>query len=232
MATVRERSLDSFDGQLQELKDNLLAMGGRCEQLISDALRAVEEGDPELARAVEDADRQINADELALDAMAVRMLALRQPVGRDLRLLVTSLKVVVDLERIADEAVNIAERAELLSPHLPEIAEAKALLPEMGARAAEMLRVALDALVAENAEAAQQVRAMDDAVDNHHQRILGIARAFMTRHPEHAPIGLGLAAASKYVERIADLCTNIAEMVVYMVRGVDVRHRKLRRQRN
>lgn len=229
-ATAARHSDQHFDAQLQEVKDRLLAMGARCEQLIAQALEAVEAGDPALAEAVEEADRRINADELALDDLAVRILATRAPVGRDLRLLVTTLKVVVDLERIGDEAVNVAERAGLLGVEVEGLREPRALLPEMGRRGAEMLRLALDSLVAENADGAARVLAMDDEVDALYERVLAAATDFMAAHPEQAELALGVASAGKYLERIADLCTNISEMVVYMVQGVDVRHGSFRRR--
>lgn len=199
-------------------------MGGRCEQLIADALAAIDAGDPSLAEAVDVADRRIDADELAIDDLAVRILAVRSPVGRDLRLLVTVLKVVVDLERIGDEAVNVAERTALLAADVEGLRPGRALLPEMGRLGAEMLRLALDALMAEDAALAETVLERDDEVDALHERVLGVATGFMAAHPHQAELAMGLSSASKYLERIADLATNIAEMVVFMVRGVDVRH--------
>jgi len=199
-------------------------MGARCERLISSALEAIEAGDPALAEAVEAADRQIDADELAVDDLAVRILATRSPVGRDLRLLVTALKVVVDLERIGDEAVNVAEQAPLLGAEVVGLREPRARLPEMGRLGAEMLRLALDSLVAENVEGANRVLEMDDRVDALYEQVLGAATRFMADHPEQAELAMGVTSAAKYLERIADLGTNIAEMVVFMVQGVDVRH--------
>jgi phosphate transport system protein len=213
-----------FDAQLRELKDRLLAMGGRCEQLIAGAMRAIEEGDAALASELEEADRRINADELAVDNLAVRILARRQPVGRDLRLLVTALKIVVALERIGDEAVNVAERANLLAIQIDGLSEAKALLLEMGKKGAEMLKRVLDAFVAENPDEADRVLEMDDDVDHLYQKVVALTTSFMTAHPDQAHLGMGVARTGKYLERIADLCTNVAEMVVFMVRGIDVRH--------
>lgn len=213
-----------FHAQLQQLKDRLLAMGGRCERLIADAMRALEDGDASGAPELEAVDRQVNADELAVDDLAVRILALRQPVGRDLRLLVAALKVVIALERIGDEAVNVAERAPIVRARVPGLAEARALLPEMGRKGAEMLKLALDAFVAERPDQARQVLEMDDEVDALHEDVLARAMAFMSEHPDQAEIGMCVARTAKYLERIADLCTNVAEMVVYMVEGVDLRH--------
>lgn len=220
-----------FRSQLQELRDRLLAMGGRCEQLIALAVRAIEEGDEVLAAEVQQADRAINADELAADELAVRILALRQPVGRDLRLLVTALKVVVALERIGDEAVNVAERASVLAAHVEGLEPALRILPEMGRMGSEMLQRSLDAFVAESAEQAHRVLSMDDEVDALHARVVAMTTRFMGERPDQAHIGLGVARTAKYFERIADLCTNVAEMVVYMDEGVDVRHGGYRRRR-
>ncbi len=213
-----------FHLQLQALKDRLLAMGGRCERVIADAMRALEEGDATRAQELDEADRLINADELAVDELAFRILALRQPVGRDLRLLVTALKVVVALERIGDEAVNVAERAPFAGANVEGLAEARALLPEMGRTGAEMLKMALDSLVEEDADKAERVLAMDDSVDRLYGDVLARSMAFMSAHPDQAETGMCVARTAKYLERIADLCTNVAEMVVYMVRGVDLRH--------
>lgn len=213
-----------FDAQLRELKDRLLAMGARCEQLIAGAMRAIEEGDGMLVKEIDAADRLINADELAVDDMAVRILALRHPVGRDLRLLVSALKVVIALERIGDEAVNVAERAQALGATVEGLGPVKALLPEMGRHGADMLRIVLDAFVAEDPEQAKSVLAMDDEVDRLYEQVLARAMDFMAKNPEHAELGLCVARTAKYLERIADLCTNVGEMVVYMVQGVDVRH--------
>lgn len=228
--TVRHTDHE-FHVQLQELKDRLLAMGGRCEQLIAAAMRALEDGDRATVTEIDAADRHINADELAVDELAIRILALRQPVGRDLRLLVTALKVVVALERIGDEAVNVAERAPMVAAQPGKVQAARALLPEMGRRGAEMLRLVLDAFVAENPEEADRVLAMDDEVDRLYEQVLEHAKQAMAANPDDAAVGLCVVRAAKYLERIADLCTNVAEMVVFMVQGVDVRHGMYDRRR-
>jgi phosphate transport system protein len=229
--TVRHTDYE-FHTQLQELKDRLLAMGGRCEQLIAAAMQAIEGEGGGTLKQINAADRRINADELAVDELAIRILALRQPVGRDLRLLVTALKVVVALERIGDEAVNVAERAPTLAAAPPDRMRAvRALLPEMGRRGAEMLHLVLDAFVAENPEEADRVLAMDDEVDRLYEQVLEEAKQHMRAHPEDAGLGLTAVRTAKYLERIADLCTNVAEMIVFLVQGVDVRHGMYDRRR-
>lgn len=220
---MHSHTSQQYEVELRALKDRLLSMGGRCEAHIRQALDALENQDAALANEVTGTDHEINADELAVDDLAVRILALRQPVGKDLRFLMTALKVVTDLERIGDEAVNIAERAEELSaePHLPETWKA---LPDMAKAAAEMLHDALDAFVEEDVEKARRVLAMDDNVDEFYGQVMRNSMEYMAKHSDRVRAAMGVASCAKYIERIADHSTNIAEMVVYMVRGEDVRH--------
>lgn len=213
-----------FEAELTQLKDRLLAMGGRCERMIDLSMRAFEEQDTTLAREVREMDRETDQDELAVDELAVRILALRQPVGRDLRFIITSVKAVTDLERIGDEAVNIAERAHELAERAT-LPQPHVELPGMADAATRMLHDALDAFIEENADKAQQVLQRDDEVDATYDRILHTCVDFIEANPARCAGGLRVASAAKYLERIADHATNIAEMVVYLVRGVDVRHR-------
>ena len=127
---MRMHTHQEFEAELRNLKDRLLAMGGRCEQMIGLAVRAFEDRDEGLANEVMEADRRMNEDELAVDDLAVRILALRQPVGRDLRFAVAAVKASTDLERIGDEAVNIAERAVEMRP-ADRLSPPGSRLPEM-----------------------------------------------------------------------------------------------------
>src|SRR4051812_13880517 len=169
-----------FEAELRELRAQLLAMGARCERSVQLALKAFIEGSAELSQEVKLLDRHIDRDEMESDELALRILALRQPVAHDLRLLATALKLVTDLERIGDEAVNIAERAE-------EGDEAAKLVPhahlrEMADLTQTMLRDALDAFVEADIERAERVRAGDDAVDELYG---GTLREMMTYMAEH-----------------------------------------------
>jgi phosphate transport system protein len=222
---MAQHTSQEFESELRTLKDRILAMGGRCERLTRQAIQALESQDRSLAAEVEETDRQINADELAVDDLAVRILALRQPVGRDLRFLLTALKVVVDLERIGDEAVNIAERAAELAGQPGELPHTQGALSRMVSVAVEMLHEALDAYVEEDADKAKEVLLRDDEVDELYGQILREAIEFMKKNPDRIVAAMNISSCAKYIERIADHSTNIAEMVVYMVRGVDVRHR-------
>lgn len=218
----------AFESELQELKDRLLAMGSRCEQLTLQAIKSLETRNTALAETVLASDHAIDSDELAVDELAIQILALRQPVGRDLRFIVMAIKVVTDLERIGDEAVNIAERAlELgaanvnpqLLPGRPDL-----LLSQMGRIATTMLRTALDAFVAENPEAAKDVLEKDSEVDALYGQSLRVARELIRQNPDEVGVGMQLSSCAKYIERIADHATNIAEMVIFVLRGEDVRH--------
>lgn len=213
----------AYEQELRQLKDRLLAMGGRCEQLITMATRALGERDADLAKKVELTDRAINAAELAIDEATLRILALRQPVGRDLRFLVLALKVVTDLERIGDEAVNVAERAVELAntpPHLP----LQPRLQALAEAAAQMVRQALDSFVTEDVTLARAVLAADDHVDALYGELTRAAIALVAQDPSRVHDGFRYAFCAKYLERVADHATNIAEHVVFMVSGDDVRH--------
>lgn len=220
-----QHTSQEYESELRTLKDRLLSMGGRCEKLTLQAISALERQDAALAHEVENTDREINADELAVDDMAVRILALRQPVGRDLRFLMTALKVVTDLERIGDEAVNIAERASELAGQASKPLSPVRSLPEMARMATKMLHEALDSFVEEDADKAAAVLLQDDDVDALYGQTLREAREFIAQKADHVEMGMQVASCAKYIERIADHATNIAEMVVYMVRGEDVRHK-------
>ncbi len=221
---MRGHTHQEFEAELRALKDRLLAMGGRCEHMIADAIQAFEERDEALAREVMEADRSMDDDEVLVDEQAVRMLALRQPVGRDLRLAVAAVKVSTDLERIGDEAVNIAERAIEMEP-VDRLSLPGSKLPEIAGRAGAMLRDALNAFVEEDASKARHVFLQDDAVDDLYTEVMGLCLDYM-KDPSRIADGMRICNCAKYLERIADHATNIAEMVVFMVEGRDVRHGK------
>jgi len=215
-----------FESELRELRAHLLAMGARCERSVQLALKAFIEGSADLIAEVKELDRHIDRDEMESDELALRVLALRQPVAHDLRLLATAFKLVTDLERIGDEAVNIAERAE-------EAGEGPKLVPHphlrtMADLTQQMLRDALDAFVDADVARAERVRLGDDAVDELYGKTLGEMITFMAQNPERISAAMGVINVAKYLERIADHATNIAEEVIFMVAGHDVRHESLR----
>jgi phosphate transport system protein len=211
-----------FEAELRELRAHTLAMGARCERSLQLALEAFWDGSPKLAADVEELDRHIDRDEMDIDAMVLRILALRQPVAYDLRFLATALKLVTDLERIGDEAVNIAERAKEGQGVAKD--KVRSALKSMSELAQQMLRDALDAFVQGEVTRAEQVLQRDDAVDERYGEILRAMMEFMAHSPDEIPSAVRVIKVAKYIERIADHATNIAEEVIFMVRGEDVRH--------
>lgn len=214
----------AYEQELAALSDRVVTMGSRCEALIEMAIRAMVERDTDLAAQVGEADRQIDRDEMEIDELAVRILARRQPAARDLRFLVFALKVVTDLERIGDEAANMAGRASQLAQLSHPVTELQPKLEEMAAVTKELVHQALDAFVARDEALARNVRERDDEVDAMYGEILRGSVAYVREHPEHGAVAMCLASTSKYLERIADHATNIAEMVVFVTSGEDVRH--------
>lgn len=221
MATVHTSR--DFEAELRELRAHALAMGARCERILQLALDAFFGRSPDSAtHDIETLDRQIDRDEMDIDALVLRILALRQPVAYDLRLLSAALKLVTDLERVGDEAVNIAERTREGPGAARE--QVREQLEEMSACAQEMLRDALEAFVRPDAALAEAVIARDDLVDERYAKAVEEMTAFMTSHPEEIAAGIRVIHVAKYLERVADHATNIAEEVIFMVRGEDVRH--------
>lgn len=211
-----------FHEELEALTQTLLVMGALVEDQLRSAMRALVERDEGLAAEVMARDREVNALDVAIDARCVELLALHQPAAGDLRLVTTAMKIVTDLERIGDQAVNIAERARELArePQLKPYID----LPRMAARAQHMVRDALDAFVARDAERARRVCASDAEVDALKEQIFRELLTFMMEDPRTIPRALRLLLVSRGLERAADHATNIAEMVIYLTEGRLIRH--------
>jgi phosphate transport system protein len=215
-----------FDAELQSLKDQILTMGGLVESHIADAMKALVDRDALRAQKVIESDRAVNALEIAIDEQCVRMLALRQPQASDLRFICVALKIVTDLERIGDLAVNMAERAQLLATEPP--LRAVIDLPQMATAAQKMLRDALDAFVTRDVEKAESVLKADDAIDGMLRHVFEEIMGEMKKDSAVVTRGIPTIFFAKHIERLADHTTNLAEMVIYLVRGTDVRHLKTR----
>jgi phosphate transport system protein len=213
-----------YELELREIRGQLVAMGARCERAVQLAMSAFLDRDEGKVTEVVTIDQRVNQDEVELDEMAIRVLALRQPVAYDLRFVASTLKFVTDLERIADEAVNIAERVETLkkTASSPPVFE----IPKMGELAQKMLREALDAFVEGDEARALRVLKMDDEVDAAYGETLRSTLAWMSSHANEIPQAMCVASVAKYLERIADHATNLAEHVIYLEKGDDVRHRR------
>lgn len=208
---------------LRDLRQRLLLMGGRVEEMIGRSMQALVERDIDLARSTILLDRRVNVDEMEIDERCLRLLSRWQPQATDLRFITFAFKVVTDLERIGDLAVNICERAIELSADgnpdpYPE-------LPEMARKAATMLSNAIDAFVNYDEPSARAVIQADDAVDEIYRRVF-CDRLAEARHADiEVERAVRVQNVAKYLERIGDHCTNIAEHVVFLVEGTDVRHR-------
>ncbi len=211
-----------FHEELEALKQTLLAMGGLVEDQIRRVMTALLERDDDLAREVIDRDRQVNAYDVEIDEKCVELLALHQPAAGDLRVITTGMKIVTDLERIGDQAVNIAQRTlELnLEPQLKPYID----LPRMAELAQRMVKESLDAFVARDTELARRVCAADAEVDALKEQIFRELLTFMMADARTIPRAIRLVLISRFLERVADHATNIGEMVIYMVDSKMVRH--------
>jgi phosphate transport system protein len=212
----------TLDDELGQLKDRLLRMGALVESQVSDAVRALVERDSELARRTIAGDHRVNAMDVEIDEDCVNLLALRQPAARDLRFVTTAMKITTDLERIGDLAEDICERAIELNeePQLKPYID----LPRMAADAQKMVREALDAFVRRDSELARRVCAADDEVDQLNEQIFRELLSYMTGDPTTITRAIRITFISKYIERIGDHATNIAEMVIFLVEGKIIRH--------
>jgi phosphate transport system protein len=221
----------SYERELTDLRDHLLAMGGLVEAAIAASVRAVIEGDAEAAEQVKLRDREINRMEVDVDGACRRILALRQPAASDLRFITTALKIVTDLERMGDLAVNVAERALELghTPAQPTTIGAMHDLAKLADLSQAQLKTALDAFVTRDVDEAEQVLHRDDLLDALYLKIFNALLAVMMEDSRSIRRATSLMFAAKQLERFGDHATNLAEMVVYMVRGTDIRHPRSRR---
>jgi phosphate transport system protein len=212
----------AFESHLAKLRASLLEMGGLVEEQIGQATRALVERDRELAGAVVARDHTVNRFDVEIDDLCLKTLALHQPAARDLRLITTALKITTDLERIGDLAEQVALRAIELADELP--VKPYIDLPRMGELARDMLHKALDAFVREDADLAIAVCRADDAIDKLHEQLFRELLSFMVENPQTISRAMRLLFVSKSLERVGDHATNIAEMVIFMVKGRDIRH--------
>jgi phosphate transport system protein len=211
-----------FHEELARLKTQLLEMSGLAEELVAQAMAALRDRDPDAAREVVRRDNDLDAMEVVVDDLCVQLLALQQPMARDLRLITMAMKISNDLERVGDHAVNIAQAVGHLaeSPVYMEFAE----IEEMGRLATEMLSDALDTFVQADAEGAREVVRRDDRVDGLHESLFRILLTHMMEDPRRIGASMSLFLVSRNLERIADLATNIAEDVVFLVEGRNIKH--------
>ena len=211
-----------FVEELEDLQGRLLEMGTLVESAIHQSVQALEERSEDLARQVLGNEDRINHLEIEIDELAVRLLALQQPMARDLRFLTAAIKINTDLERMGDLAVNIVERAMALIQR-PAV-KPSIDIPQMARTVESMVRKSLDAFVRREPELARSVLLADDTVDQLRDTIISELVSFMQDNPAKIPQGLDLILVARHLERIADHATNIAEDTLFLVKGVDVRH--------
>ena len=218
MSTLQKHTDREYEAELEKLKERLLLMGARTEELLSQAMRAFVDRDAAAANATIGIDRQIDQLELDIDQLCLRILARRQPVASDLRFITTTMKLVTDLERIGDLGVNICERVVELSaePPLP----ATQSVTRIAEAALAMLHDALDAYVAGNTVQAEEVIERDGQVDAYYAQLFPELLQLMMKDSGSVFRATRLQSIAKYLERVADRATNIAERVVYTVTGM------------
>jgi phosphate transport system protein len=211
-----------FDEELGELKTKLLRMAGLAEGQIDNALTSLITRDSALARQVIERDHQVNALDVEIDDDSIGLLALHQPAAHDLRLVTTVMKIATELERISDLAENVSERSIELNdePQLKPYID----IPRMGNLARLMVKESIDAFVKEDATLARKVLTDDDFVDDLMEQLFRELLSFMIENPRTITRAIRLSFIAKYLERIADHATNVAELVVYLVEGKIIRH--------
>jgi phosphate transport system protein len=211
-----------YEGQLEELRERLLRMAGVVEQMIVDAVRATLNQDRELAETTIERDTTVNRLEVESDELCLLILAKRQPLASDLRFVTLSLKMVTDLERIGDLAVNICERAIDLAGHPQPWPWDN--IEEMARLVRAMIRDSIQAFVDRDVDKAQRVVERDAEVDKLYWQIFRDALEIMRKQPNSMHDGIHVQSIAKFLERMGDHGTNLAEQVVFMIKGKDIRH--------
>ena len=224
---MTERTFKIFYQDLEQLKESLLLMGGLIESMLAEVRDCVIHRDANLANQIIARDRQLNQWEKDVDELAIQILALRQPAARDLRFVVAALKISTDLERVGDEIVNICER-------IFEIAELNSAIQSfddlllMLDLSGKLISRSLDSFVALDSQMAGHVLQDDQAVDDLHKKVIGDLLDLMKLNANLIVPAMKFISVSKYIERIADHATNVAEQVIFMVEGLDIRHSDVR----
>jgi phosphate transport system protein len=215
-----------FNEELEEVRSKVLRMGGVVEEQLNLAIKALVEGDPDLAAVVIEDDYRVNALEVEIDEECTRIVALRQPAASDLRLVMAVIKTISDLERIGDEAKRVAKMVkEELNGRISE--DIRLELEHMGNLVREMLRLILDAFARTDVDQAVRVVRFDHRVDIKYVAISRQLMTYMAEDPSSIPTILNILWAARALERMGDRCENIAEYIFYLVHGRDIRHIRL-----
>jgi phosphate transport system protein len=211
--------------ELEKLKKRLLSLGALVEERVRMAIKAIDLRDADLAERIANSDYEIDESEVEVEEECLKIMALYQPVAVDLRFLTAVIKINNDLERIGDEAVNIAQRVRVMAKG--ERLDVPIDFSEMTEKTATMLKESLDALVNLDLDLAVQVCVMDDEVDEFKDKTYDVVKEAIHKNPDRVGYLINLLLISRHLERIADHATNIAEEVVYLIEGEIVRHGRL-----
>jgi len=211
-----------FQRELEELKESLLRMATLVEEAINHAIQSLIRRDPELAQKTFEAEDRINTMDIAIESKCLKLLALRQPMAIDLRFITSAMKIVTDLERMGDQAINIAERSLSLNqePQLKPYID----IPRMAEIAQSMVKDVLDAFVNRNSKLARSVCERDDLVDGLNDQVFRELLTYMISDPKTVTRSVHLMIVCRCLERIADHATNIAEDVIFMVDALVIKH--------
>jgi len=213
-----------FEREMEHLKTRLLHMGAAVEDIVARSIQALTDRNVALAEECLGIEEDIDRQEIQIEEECLKLLALYQPVAGDLRFVTAVLKMNNDLERMGDLGRHIAERALVLSRHRE--VRLPVDLRNMAAATQRMVRLSLDSLVNQDADLAERVVAADAEIDAYHQEMFPLVANQMRTHPETIEVLFHVLSASRHLERIADYATNLAEDVVYLVRGEIIRHRQ------
>ena len=226
--TISQHISHRYDEELEAVRNHVLAMGQLVERQIETAMKGLVAGDPTIAERVEVMDHEVNAQEVAIDEQCSRILARRQPAASDLRLIIAIIKTITDLERIGDEAERIAKQAATMHEH-GEVAEGDLIeLEGMAQRVIKMIQTGLEAFAHLDAEAALRMARKDKKVDREYEGLMRKSITYMMEDPRTIRRELAVLWCARALERIGDHAKNMAEYIVFLVHGKDVRHLGLR----
>ena len=217
-----------FTRELEKIKKLILSLGARVEDQVRMAIQAVETHDAELAQQIIKSDFSIDEMEVEVEEECLKILALHQPVAVDLRFLIAVIKINNDLERIGDQAVNIAERVDVIAKL--DLSDFFFDYSSMGEKVQEMLKMSLDALVNMDYDLAYSVVMRDDEVDQIKSEAYDRIKQAMSKHPDKIGYLINLLLISRHLERLADHATNVAEEVIYLIEGEIIRHAEYNRE--
>lgn len=207
----------NFDTLLHDLKEMLLEMSDLVEKSLHDSVESLRIMNVQLAEEVIELDNQIDDLEIEIEEFSIQLIATQQPVAKDLRKIISAIKIASDLERIADLSVNVAKVTKRLEGQ--KLIKPLVDIPRMTETAQKMLKISIDAYINENIELAKQLAPMDDSIDNTYKMILTELLGYMVEDPNVINQGQQLGFVARYIERIADHITNIGESVIYLVSG-------------